>query len=149
MVSKNFKALCESPALDKTLFRRVKALAPNHKLDDANAVKLHPAFKWLSCRCNDRFEDIQFASTKGDKTKTWELAKTSAAKEYANMPALKKLQLKIIDFKEFTIKRNTGVTMIDILAAIWEHVFNSGAVYYQGEFMEPVTGKADTTIDFD
>lgn len=149
LVSKSFKALYKSPGLDKTLFRRVKALAPDYKLDKANAVKLHPAFEWLSCKCNDEFKDIGFVSTKGDKTRTWKLAKTSAAKEYATMPALRRIRLQILDFKPLTITSKTGVTVRDVLATIWDHVFYSGAFSYPGDLLEPVTGEANGMTDFD
>jgi len=126
MVNKAFKALYLCPALDETTFRRVKPLEQNHKLDSAVAVKLHPAFRWLSCKCNDRFEDIKFASVKGNETKTWKLAQTTAAKEYATMPALKKLKLNILDLKDITVANKTGVKVIDVLAYIWGRVWRSG-----------------------
>jgi len=117
-----------------------------HKFDSANAVELHPAFEWLSCRCNDEFEDIKFVSTKGDTTKTWKLARTSAAKKYATIPAPKNMRLRILDFKEFTVTNRTGVTVMDALAGLWANVFSSDIDEYQGS-LEPVPAEAHWAMD--
>lgn len=53
MVNKSFKSIVNHSSLDEVLFRRVKPLAGDHKFKDADDIIVHPAFEWISCRCDE------------------------------------------------------------------------------------------------
>lgn len=64
MVSKSFKSIINHPSLDEALFRRVKPLAGDHKFKSADDIIVHPAFSWISCRCDEQeLKKIAFAPT--------------------------------------------------------------------------------------
>lgn len=150
LVNRAFKAYYESPELDKILFRRVLPISASRGLRDTEikSIKFHPAFDWISCNCDDDFEDIKFASPKEGTDKIWKLDTTSAALEYATMPALERLDLQIVDFAPFPVTNETGVTVTDVFAAIWENIFAYPAFSYGGDLM-PVTGEANGMTDLD
>lgn len=72
--------------------------------------------------------------------KVYKVFETSAAKEYATMPPLQKLQVKVCDCKAVWVEKATGVTVMDVLKSLWYDVFNDSAWSYIGR-VKRVTGK--------
>jgi len=122
MVCKGFRAYCDHPTLDKFMYRNIAPLAAGVKFKP-NEVRLHPCIDGMSYECSTDINDAYMMSYKEVDSVysdhgTYPLVKTSAINEYATMPAMKAIKIKIQSKKPIEIKNDNGVTIHDVLKAL-------------------------------
>ena len=127
MVSKSVSSLLDYQCFDRVLFRRFsprvncKRIRPGsvsgsgyHPDDEDVWVKIHPAFSMMSYCCSPDIEDPCFYNNQP-------VIETSAATEYATMPALQRLKIKIYGYPAIIVKNKAGVTVRKVLKALVKH----------------------------
>jgi hypothetical protein len=136
MVSKSVSSLLEHSCFDRTLFRRVNPLKDCNGITPVSIpelkdftdhektwVEVHPALSMMSYGCSPDLEDPRFydysdsASPHDDRA----VIETSAATEYATMPALQKLKIRIYNRPATVIMNKKGVTVRNVLEALVSH----------------------------
>jgi len=122
MVCKGFQVYCNHPVLDDLMFRNIAALAPGTKFDPEN-VERHFCLDDMSYECSTHIEgaclhgNSEVDSVYSDHG-TYPLVKTSAINEYATMPAMGRIKIKIQSMRPVEVKNDSGVTVHDVLKAL-------------------------------
>lgn len=115
LVSKGFKTLSEHRTFGGVTFRHVAPLAAGANLDPDKVI-IHPALERMSYGCTDDIHDATMISYKDDGDfKNSPLIETSAIDEYATMPALKVVKIKVQRAEPFTLENENGVTVRQVL----------------------------------
>ena len=136
MVSKSVSSLLEHSCFDRALFRRVSPLAdcssitplsipelkdfPNH---ENTWVEVHPALSMMSYGCSPDISDPTFYDYSESATPHDDRAviDTSAAAEYATMPAMQRLKIRIYNRPATIVMNKKGVTVRNVLEALVSH----------------------------
>ena len=136
MVSKSVSSLLEHSCFDRTLFRRVTPLKDCNSISPVSIpelkdfpdheqtwVEVHPALSMMSYGCtpdisHPTFYDYSDSATPHDDRA---VVVTSAAVEYATMPALQKLKIRIYNRPATVVMNKKGVTVRNVLEALVSH----------------------------
>ena len=138
MVNKSFLVLLDHPCFDRSLFRRrtplvdIKSITPvsipgfgGYVFPDHEKiwVEVHPSLSMMSYGCSPGIQDPRFYdySSSAISGKHWPVIETSAAKEYATVPPLRELKIRIYNRPAISIKNKWGVTVRDVLEALVGH----------------------------
>jgi len=87
----------------------------------------------------ERLQDDDWEKANQATVRSWAFSATSAPREYATMPAMKSLLLKVCDLTMEPVTNATGVTVMDVMKVLYD-VFGSSAWSYRGR-LGRVTGK--------
>ena len=122
MVCKGFRAYCDHPILHDLIFRNIAPLAIGTKFD-ADEVERHFCLDVMSYECSTYMEDAYLHDYSNVDSiysdhGTYTLVKTSAIDEYATMPPMKAIKIKIQSMRPKEVKNNNGVTVRDILKGL-------------------------------
>jgi hypothetical protein len=125
MVCTGFQAYCDHASLDKVMFRYIAPLTARTKFKPKE-VKRHYCLDRMSYECSTDINDAYLFGKGSGETESvysddgmYRLIKTSAINEYATMPAMRAIKIKIQESqKGIEIKNETGVTVHDVLRAL-------------------------------
>ena len=87
----------------------------------------------------ERLQDDDWEKANQATVRSWAFSATCAPREYATMPAVKSLLLKVCDLTMVPVTNATGVTTKDVMKVLYG-VFGSSAWSYRGR-LGRVTGK--------
>jgi hypothetical protein len=87
-----------------------------------------------------RLQDDDWEKANQATVRSWAFSATSAPREYATMPPMKSLLIKICDLTMEPVTNTAGVTVMNVMKVLYEHLFAYPAWYYTGR-LGRVTGK--------
>jgi len=126
MVSKTFETYCRHGSLDKVMFRNVVPLVAGTRFRP-KTVKIHPCLTNMAYECSTNINHAWIVPSRGKHGglrhfdhAMYPLVRSSAIDEYATMPAMKAIKIKIYEDSQKGLKVNNemGVTVRNMLEAL-------------------------------